>query len=107
MLTRLLLPLILAGSTPINLPIIEPPPLAEGAIATEPAVRLDIPLSTTTVDYRFTNESANGRCIGAEPLLTRYGPNWNVIRMSRIMYRESRCNPLVRNKQSGSTGLLQ
>jgi len=108
MLNRLLFATIL----PLFPPIFEAPPLAEPlnypAIADEPAVRIDPPLTTTTVDYGFTNDSANGRCIGAEGLLSSYARvGWNVERMSRIMYRESRCEPRVRNKHSGSTGLLQ
>jgi hypothetical protein len=55
---------------------------------------------------RFSGTSANGRCIGAEGLLNEYNPGWSIERMSRIMYRESRCQPTVRNA-SGSTGLLQ
>ena len=100
--------------TPINDPItvlVELPPLSE-VIATEPAVRLNPPDSMPPITesvsvYEFSNASANGRCIGAEGLLSKYKPGWNIERMSRIMYRESRCNPAVRNRQSGSTGLLQ
>ena len=106
MLSRLLIAAIL----PISPPIFEPPPLAEllnyPAIATDPAERIDPPLTTTTFDYQFSEDSANGRCIGAERLLSAYNPGWNVERMSRIMYRESRCKPRVRNA-SGATGLLQ
>jgi membrane-bound lytic murein transglycosylase MltF len=39
-------------------------------------------------------------------MLARYSPGWDVQHMSRIMYRESRCNPGAYNR-SGATGLLQ
>ena len=50
--------------------------------------------------------STGGRCTGWEALLRYYSPGWDVARMSRIAYRESRCRPEVRNR-SGATGLLQ
>ena len=53
-----------------------------------------------------SGSSANRRCVGYEGLLARYSPGWDVVRMSRIMYRESRCNPGAHNS-SGATGLLQ
>ena len=53
-----------------------------------------------------SSSSSNGRCVGYEGLLARYSPGWNVQTMSRIMYRESRCNPGAYNR-SGATGLLQ
>ena len=86
---------------------VEPPPLFDGAYATEPAVRLDPPMSVEPEPIGFSSESAHGRCVGAEPLLAQESPGWSVERMSRIMYRESRCRPDVRNGSSGSTGLLQ
>jgi len=55
----------------------------------------------------FSDESWAGRCIGAEVLLLRYSPGWDAIRMSRIMYRESRCQPDADNPRSTATGLLQ
>ena len=93
---------------------IEVPPLAEivaPAVAAAPAVRLDPPPPTggTPIPEPAPGSSAvaGGRCVGWEPLLERYSPGWPVERMSRIMYRESRCRPTVRNRSSGSTGLLQ
>jgi hypothetical protein len=53
-----------------------------------------------------SSASSNGRCVGYEGLLAKYSPGWNVQAMSRIMYRESRCNPGAYNA-SGATGLLQ
>ena len=87
------------------LPPFEAPPWAE---ATLPAVRLDPPAPPVT-DAPLPSgspDSADGRCVGWEPVLTFYSPGWDVGRMSRIMYRESRCKPGVRN-HSGATGLLQ
>ena len=93
---------------------IEVPPLAEivaPAVATVAAERVDPPPSTggTPIPEPAPGSSAvaGGRCVGWEPLLERYSPGWPVERMSRIMYRESRCQPTVRNRSSGSTGLLQ
>lgn len=92
---------------------IEPPPLYDGPInepasATVPAERLDPPITVPVIPVipAFSGDYANGRCVGAEPLLDWFSPGWDTIRMSRIMYRESRCKPAVRNR-SGSTGLLQ
>jgi hypothetical protein len=87
--------------------LVEPPPLWGGAYAYAPAVRLDPPDEGLAGPPLFNSDSANGRCVGAEPLLAYYSPGWSVERMSRIMYRESRCSPRVRNGSSGSTGLLQ
>lgn len=53
-----------------------------------------------------SSASSNGRCVGYEGLLAAHSPGWDVDHMSRIMYRESRCNPGAYNA-SGATGLLQ
>jgi hypothetical protein len=76
-----------------------------GAQATETAVRLDPPAPPAD-DSPGSPASSNGRCVGYEGLLAKYSPGWNVQTMSRIMYRESRCNPGAYNR-SGATGLLQ
>jgi len=55
----------------------------------------------------FTTDSYNGRCVGAEGLLALYSPGWDVVRMSRIMHRESRCLPWADNPNSSASGLLQ
>lgn len=49
-----------------------------------------------------------GRCTQWEPTLTELAPagGWDVERMSKIMWRESRCWPGVRSHTSDS-GLLQ
>lgn len=55
-----------------------------------------------------TADAASGRCKQYEALLAQH-PRWNVARMSRIMFRESRCNPLAYNgrHRDRSYGLLQ
>lgn len=47
----------------------------------------------------------SGRCTQYEHLLEANG--LPVDQFSRIMYRESRCNPGARNSSSGAAGLLQ
>lgn len=53
--------------------------------------------------------AGSGRCAQYESLLTAYAPRggWNVAKMSRIMFRESRCQPTVVNRRGGDSGLLQ
>lgn len=51
-------------------------------------------------------EPVEGRCVEWEPHLQAAHPEWDVERMSRIMWRESRCLPHVRSDTSDS-GLLQ
>lgn len=51
-------------------------------------------------------EPVAGRCVEWEPHLQTAHPEWDVERMSRIMWRESRCLPHVRSDTSDS-GLLQ
>lgn len=46
------------------------------------------------------------RCENFEPLLAAAHPDWDVVRMSEIMWRESRCQPEARSPTS-DTGLLQ
>lgn len=53
-----------------------------------------------------SSASTGNRCTGYEDMLAAYSPGWDVVRMSQIMYRESRCNPGAYNP-SGATGLLQ
>lgn len=49
--------------------------------------------------------SSDGRCVGMESSLAAHSPGWDVVRMSRIAYRESRCQPSASN--SCCSGLLQ
>jgi len=62
-------------------------------------------LGTLTVP---TTADAAGRCRSYEPLLAAHAPRrgWDVNRMSRLMFRESRCTPHVRSR-TRDTGLLQ
>ncbi len=74
------------------------------------AVRLNPPPPPpppVVIPVLFSSDSANGRCVGAEFLLGYFSPGWDVARMSRIMYRESRCDPTAHRTDSGSSGLLQ
>lgn len=72
----------------------------------QPADRLDPPPTTVPdIPLVWTTDSENGRCVGFEPLLAAFSPGWDVARMSRIMHRESRCQPTASN--SCCSGLLQ
>ena len=65
-----------------------------------------ITLGTLTVPN--VTEAAAGRCAAYEPLIAANAPRrgWDVARMSRLMFRESRCTPHVRSR-TRDTGLLQ
>jgi hypothetical protein len=94
-----------------------PPEIDTTAVATEVAVRVEVPPPAPVEDVAappppaapagYSSDSYNGRCVGAEDLLRHYSPGWSIERMSRIMYRESRCRAEVRNSSSSATGLLQ
>jgi hypothetical protein len=75
--------------------------LSGGASATQPAVRLDPPPAVVAP------APIDGRCTQFEGLLAQYSPGWDVVRMSKIMYRESRCQPDAANRHSTAEGLLQ
>lgn len=85
-----------------------PPEIDVAATADAPAERAEVPTTIEVAEPEPAGSSAssNGRCIGWEPLLEQYSPGWSTLRMSQVMYRESRCRPEVRNR-SGATGLLQ
>lgn len=53
-------------------------------------------------------DGAAGRCRDFEQLLVAHAPKrgWDINRMSRYMWRESRCTPNVRSR-TRDTGLLQ
>jgi len=80
-------------------------PINDPATGFMVATRLDPPPPPAPV--LFTTDALAGRCVGAEFLLGYFSPGWNVERMSRIMYRESRCSPTADNRSSSATGLLQ
>jgi len=76
---------------------------ADQAAPASQVERLDPPAPRTDSG---SSASSNGRCVGYEGLLAQYSPGWDVAAMSRIMMRESRCQPGAYNA-SGATGLLQ
>ncbi len=86
-----------------------PPEIVDPATATVQAERIDPPPPQpveTAPTPPGSSASAGGRCVGWEPLLVEHSPGWSVERMSRIMFRESRCLPAAHNP-SGASGLLQ
>ena len=99
---------ILFAPTTLDLP----PEIVELNAAANPAAtaeRLDPPPPApdpTVLTASGSSASAGGRCTGWEGLLSTYSPGWSVERMSRIMFRESRCQPDAYNR-SGASGLLQ
>ena len=82
-------------------------PINDPATGTMVATRMNPPPPPPVVPVLFTTDSLNGRCVGAEFLLGYFSPGWDVVRMSKIMWRESNCLPWVSRSDSGSTGLLQ
>lgn len=66
-------------------------------------------LTITLAPFTSTPVEAYGRCSQWETLLQQNAPagGWNIAKMSRTMWRESRCQPQVVNKRGGDTGLLQ
>jgi hypothetical protein len=91
---------------PVHLDL--PPEIDVAAVATAPAVRLEPPTTEAAAPSSGgSSASTGGRCVGWERLLADESPGWSVERMSRIMYRESRCQPGARNRSSSATGLLQ
>lgn len=80
-----------------------------GASAGVGAVRIDPPPPppTPVVPVLWSYDWFGGRCVGFEFLLGHFSPGWDPVRMSRIMYRESRCQPWADNPTSSATGLLQ
>lgn len=66
-------------------------------------------LLVSTLSHAGHADAAGGRCRQYEPLLAELAPKrgWDINRMSRIMYRESRCQPTVVNRRGGDSGLLQ
>ena len=90
------------------------------AVAAAPAVRLDPPTTTSTVLVAVgppptlppvwgpAGSTVEGRCTQWEPLLIELAPpsGWSVDRMSKYMWRETRCIPNLRSTTADS-GLLQ
>jgi hypothetical protein len=73
-------------------------------IGTLALVTFAAPTTVTAAPSHMTS-----RCTQYEPLLAQYAPRggWDVRRMSKIMWRESRCQAAVVNRRGGDTGLLQ
>lgn len=71
-------------------------------------VLIALTASTFTVGADVRTADALGRCTMYEQALRANAPagGWNVARMSRYMWRESRCQPEVRSR-TRDTGLLQ
>ena len=81
------------------------------AVAAAPAVRLDPPTTTSTVVVAVgppPTMTSTRRCTQWEPLLIELAPpsGWSVDRMSKYMWRETRCIPNLRSTTADS-GLLQ
>lgn len=53
--------------------------------------------------------TVQGRCTQYEPMLLELAPpgGWDIAKMSRTMWRESRCEPWALNKRTNDAGLLQ
>ena len=53
--------------------------------------------------------TVQGRCTQYEPMLQELAPpgGWDIAKMSRTMWRESRCEPWALNKRTNDAGLLQ
>lgn len=64
-----------------------------------------LPLQCVPVDTAKPSQAVNA-CPQYEHLLQQHSPGWDVKRMSRLMWRESRCQPEVRSR-TRDTGLLQ
>lgn len=56
-----------------------------------------------------TGTTVHGRCTQYEPMLQELAPpgGWDIAKMSRTMWRESRCEPWAWNASSADSGLLQ
>lgn len=74
--------------------------------------KLAMMVSTATFSLftppKLLSEPVDGRCVRYEPMLEQIQPDtgWDVEKMSRIMWRESRCTTNIRSTTS-DTGLLQ
>lgn len=102
-------PVLTLSSLPDQEPLGEPVAVAtEAALRTGNSVQetptLPPPPTEPPVPV-FSGDNDGRRCLGAEALLAYYSPGWDVVRMSRIMWRESRCLPDTSN--SCCSGLLQ
>jgi hypothetical protein len=65
------------------------------------------PPSVPTIVPGPQGTSVEGRCTQYEPLLIALSPGWDAARMSKIMWRESRCTPGVVSNTGCCVSLLQ
>lgn len=81
----------------------------EVAVRGEQEVVVDTTTTTTTTvpppPTDIYGSESPGRCTQYEYLLEFFNPGWDVDQFSKIMYRESRCQPDAAN--SCCTGLVQ
>lgn len=95
-------------SVVLVVPFAEPPPLAVSTPADVSVTASRIPtVETGPPPVPFTTDSVGRECVGALNLLTAYSPGWDVHRMARLSFRESRCKPDAYNRRGRATGLLQ
>jgi soluble lytic murein transglycosylase-like protein len=90
----------MTSTTPAATTLAPPPPPPSSSSTTT--------TSTTSTTTTTLPEPIAGRCTQWEPLLEAHAERtgWDVERMSRIAYRESRCIADIRSKTS-DTGVLQ
>lgn len=71
-------------------------------------IALTLALLAGTIAPTGQADAAAGRCRQFEQLLIEHAPRrgWDINRMSRYMWRESRCTPAIRSR-TRDTGLLQ
>jgi hypothetical protein len=64
---------------------------------------------TTLVPMECAQRAGDRSCPQHEATLETFAPEagWSVARMSRIMWRESRCDPTAWNARGHASGLLQ
>jgi hypothetical protein len=70
------------------------------------------PYNSASATATALHTTITGRCTQYEPLLAQLAPKggWSVVRMSRLMWRESRCTPTaIHHNRNGSidSGALQ
>jgi len=80
-------------------------PIRDPATGLMVATRLNPPPPPPVIPVLWTTESSNGACVGMINALNYWNPGWDVNRMSRIAYRESRCQPGASN--SCCSGIFQ
>jgi len=83
-------------------------PITQGALGLSQAVRgQQQQITKPVVAPNPPPGKIPGRCTEWEAGLAYFSPGWDVVRMSKIMYRESRCRPDVTSNTGCCRGLLQ